>query len=132
GRWTSLSGATNPGFADCGTQNIQDLSVSSRAMAPDVTPDQLRNAEFRTTLRGWDRAEVKSILAIAARQIEDLQAKCGMLETKLAVTPAQEMTSEFEQVGNEVTAIIQAAREAAESLRERASIDAAPWRREAA
>ena len=101
-------------------------------MAPDVTPDELRNAEFRTTLRGWDRAEVESILVSAARQIEDLQAKCRQLEVKLAETPAQEMTSEFEHVGMEVTAILQAAREAAESMRERASIDAARWRREAA
>ncbi len=100
-------------------------------MAPDITPGELRNAEFRTTLRGWDRAQVESVLTAAARRIEDLQGKCSQLDAKLAETPAREMTSEFEQVGQEVTAILQAAREAAESMRERASIDAARWRREA-
>lgn len=100
-------------------------------MAPDITPGELRNAEFRTTLRGWDRAEVESVLTAAASRIEDLQGKCSQLEAKLAETPAQEMTSEFEHVGQEVTAILEAAREAAEAMRERASIDAARWRREA-
>lgn len=100
-------------------------------MAPDITPGELRNAEFRTTLRGWDRAEVESVLKAAASQIEELQSKCNQLETKLAETPSPEMSSDFEQVGQEVATILQAAREAADAMRERASIDAARWRREA-
>lgn len=100
-------------------------------MAPEITPGELRNAEFRTTLRGWDRVEVESILKTAASQIEALQSKCSELEAKLADSPVREMTPEFEQVGKEVTAILEAAREAAEAMRERASIDSARWRREA-
>lgn len=72
------------------------------------------------------------MLAAAAGRIEQLQARCDQLEESLAETPSQEIVSEFEHVGQEVTAILQAAREAAEAMRERASIDAARWRREAA
>ncbi len=100
-------------------------------MAPEVTPEEIRNAQFSTTLRGWDRGEVESVLATAARRIEELETQCSQLESKLAETPSQDMASEFEHVGHEVTAILQSAREAAESIRERASRDAALWRREA-
>ena len=100
-------------------------------MAPDVTPEEIRNARFSTTLRGWDRGEVESVLASAARRIEELETQCSELVSKLAETPSQDMASEFEHVGHEVTAILEAAREAAESIRERASSDAARWRREA-
>lgn len=100
-------------------------------MAPDVTPDEIRNAQFHATLRGWDRGEVESVLATAARRIEELETQCSQLESKLAEAPSQDMSSEFEHVGHEVTAILEAAREAAESIRERAGSDAARWRREA-
>jgi DivIVA domain-containing protein len=100
-------------------------------MAPDVTPEEIRKAQFRTTLRGLDRGEVESVLALAAKRIEELETQCSQLEAKLSETPTQDMASEFEQVGNEVTAILQAAREAAQSIRERAGSDAAHWRREA-
>jgi DivIVA domain-containing protein len=100
-------------------------------MAPDVTPEEIRKAQFRTTLRGLDRAEVESVLALAAGKIEELETRCGQLEAKLAEAPTQDMASEFEHVGHEVTAILQAAREAAESIRQRAGSDAALWRREA-
>jgi len=100
-------------------------------MAPEVTPEEIRNAQFSTTLRGWDRGEVESVLAAAARRIEELETQCSQLVEKLAETPSQDMASEFEHVGHEVTAILEAAREAAESIRERASSDAARWRREA-
>jgi DivIVA domain-containing protein len=100
-------------------------------MAPDVTPEEIRKAQFRTTLRGLDRGEVESVLALAAGKIEELETRCGQLEAKLAEAPAQDMASEFEHVGHEVTSILQAAREAAESIRERAGSDAAIWRREA-
>ena len=100
-------------------------------MAPDVTPEEIRKAQFRTTLRGLDRGEVESVLALAAGKIEELETRCGQLAAKLAEAPAQDMASEFEHVGLEVTAILQAAREAAQSIRERAGSDAALWRREA-
>lgn len=100
-------------------------------MAREATPEEIRNAQFRTTLRGLDRSEVEEMLRVVADRIESLETERAKLETRLADVPSQSLQSEFETVGREVTAILQAAREAAESMRERASLDAARWRREA-
>lgn len=101
-------------------------------MPPEVTPDGIRGAEFRTTLRGLDRAEVENFLAAVAGRIEQLEGAVEKLKAQLDESSGPDLGVEFEKVGNEVAAILQAAREAAESMRERASIDAARWRREAA
>ena len=100
-------------------------------MAREVSPNEIRNAEFRTTFRGLDRAEVGEMLDVVAGRIEALQAESKKLQAKLAEQPRKDLESEFETVGNEVTAILQAAREAADSMRERASLDSARWRSEA-
>jgi DivIVA domain-containing protein len=101
-------------------------------MPSEVTPDGIRGAEFRTTLRGLDRAEVASFLEAVAGRVEQLEGVVEKLKTQLDESSGPDLGAEFEKVGNEVAAILQAAREAAESMRERASIDAARWRREAA
>lgn len=100
-------------------------------MAPEVTPDEIRKAEFRTSLRGFERSEVEGTLRLVADRLERLEAERAKLQARLSDMPAQSLESEFETVGREVTSILQAAREAAESMRERASLDAARWRREA-
>lgn len=100
-------------------------------MARDLTSDDIRNIEFNTVFRGLDRTEVAAALDVVARRIEELEAETGKLKSQLAETPRKDLTSEFENVGREVSAILQAAREAAESMRERASLDAARWRSEA-
>lgn len=100
-------------------------------MTREVTPDEIRNAEFRTTLRGFDRTEVEEMLRLVAAHIEQIESEQRKLQAKLAETPSSDLQSEFETVGREVTSILQAAREAAESMRERASLDTARWRREA-
>jgi DivIVA domain-containing protein len=101
-------------------------------MPPEVTPDGIRGAEFRTTLRGLDRAEVENFLAAVAGRVEQLEGAVEKLKAQLDESSGPDLGVEFEKVGNEVAAILQAAREAAESMRERASMDAARWRREAA
>lgn len=100
-------------------------------MAPEVTPDEIRNAEFRNTLRGFDRYQVQALLEAIASRIEELEAERENLEARVAESPSQDLQSEFEEVGREVTSILQVAREAADAMRERASLDAARWRREA-
>jgi len=100
-------------------------------MARDLTPDDIRNIEFNSVFRGLDRPQVAGALDAVARRIEELEAETGKLKAQLDETPRKDMTSEFENVGREVSAILQAAREAAESMRERASLDAARWRSEA-
>lgn len=99
-------------------------------MAEKLTPDDIRNIEFKTTFRGLDRGEVEAALDRIARRLEEMDAETRKVKAQLAETPARDMESELENVGREVSAILQAAREAAESMRERASLDAARWRSE--
>jgi DivIVA domain-containing protein len=100
-------------------------------MGPDVTPNEIRNAVFRTTLRGLDRSEVEAMLEAVAVRIEQLELERDKLQARAAESPSKDLESEFEEVGREVASILQVAREAAESMRERANLDAARWRREA-
>jgi DivIVA domain-containing protein len=99
-------------------------------MARELTPDEIRNIEFSTTFRGLDRSEVQAALDVVAHRLEELDAETQKLKAQLAETPRKDMESELENVGREVSVILQAAREAAVSMRERASLDAARWRSE--
>lgn len=100
-------------------------------MAPDVTPDALRQANFRSAFRGHDPAEVDALLHAVAEKLEQMDAERRKLEAKLDEEPGRNLESEFDEVGREVAAILQSAREAAEAMRDRASIDASRWRSEA-
>jgi DivIVA domain-containing protein len=101
-------------------------------MADELTAEEIRQAVFRTTLRGLDRGEVEAVLQAAANRIETLEAEHRRLTHQLSQVPTEvSLETEFENVGREVSAILQAAREAAESIREKATLDAARWRREA-
>ena len=82
-------------------------------------------------LRGVDRAEVEGFLASVADRIEELAAEQERLVAQLGDTSGRDIESEFETIGREVTAILQSTREAADAMRERASVDAARWRSEA-
>lgn len=101
-------------------------------MAPDITPDFLRQSEFRSSFRGLDPAEVRATLEAAALKLEQLDDQRRKLQSKLEEAPAsRDMEKEFDDIGREVSEILQSAREAAETMRERASLDAARWRSEA-
>lgn len=100
-------------------------------MAPELTPDSLRSARFRTALRGADQSEVKNLLEAAAAEIEALQEQKDRLVSRLGEFAEHDLKSEFEKVGNEITEVLEAARQAAETMRERATLDAARWRSEA-
>jgi len=101
-------------------------------MAPDMTPDFLRQSEFRSSFRGFDPAEVRATLEAAALKLEQLDAQRRKLQSKLdEAPPTPDMEKEFDDIGREVAEILQSARAAAETMRERASLDAARWRSEA-
>lgn len=100
-------------------------------MSPEITPDYLRNAEFRTSFRGLDPAQVAEVLSAAAARLEQMDVERRKLAARLEESPRPDLDSELETVGRDITAILQSAREAAESMRERASVDAARWRSEA-
>lgn len=100
-------------------------------MGPEITPEDLRQAEFKTVLRGADRDEVAATLQTAAERLEAMEKQIANLQERLSQADVPDLQSEFEAVGGEVTGILQAAREAANSMRERASADTTRWRSEA-
>lgn len=100
-------------------------------MAPEVTPESIRDAQFRTVIRGVDASAVAQFQAEVAAKVSELLEKNERLTARLGEFADRDLKSEFEVVGSEVTAVLDAAREAAESMRERASLDAARWRSEA-
>ena len=100
-------------------------------MEPDLAPEEIRGAQFRTVLRGLDTAEVTAYLDRLAGVVEALVEQRDRLSARLGEYADRDLKSEFEDVGREVASVLQSAREAAESMRERASLDAAKWRAEA-
>ena len=100
-------------------------------MASDITPDDIRRAEFRAVRRGFDPDEVSSFLERVAADLDELEKERERLATKLGEYADRDLASEFESLGREVAAVLQSAREAADSMRERATMDAARWRSEA-
>lgn len=99
-------------------------------MSPEIPPAAIRQAQFRTVLRGLDRAEVEAFLHQVAGRLEELEGELKTLR-EASQAPGPSWEGEFDAIGREVTNILQAAREAAEAMRERASADAARWRGEA-
>ena len=100
-------------------------------MDAELTPEAIREAEFRTALRGADREQVTEFLARAADAVQSLAAERDKLAARLEEGVGRDLEAEFEALGREVSAILEAAREAAEAMRERASLDAVSWRAEA-
>ncbi len=99
-------------------------------METDLVPEEIRHAQFRTVLRGFDAAEVTQYLEKLAGDIEVLVGQRDRLASRLGEYADRDLKSEFDDVGREVASVLQSAREAAESMRERASLDAARWRAE--
>lgn len=100
-------------------------------MDPEITSEEIRRTQFRSALRGADREEVAGFLDSLALRVEQLEGERERLRAQLADAGAHDLESEFDEVGREVSAILQAARDAAESMRDRASLDATRWRSEA-
>jgi DivIVA domain-containing protein len=100
-------------------------------MPADITPDEIRRSEFRTVRRGLDSAEVSRFLDRIAAQVQELIEENSRLAARLGEYADRDLETEFESLGREVAAVLQAAREAADSMRERATVDAARWRSEA-
>ena len=99
-------------------------------MASDLTPDEIRNARFRTRRRGLDSSEVTAFLEKVADEMSAIIEQREGMPVSVGELVERDLESEFEIVGREVTSVLQAAREAAEAMRERASLDATRWRSE--
>ncbi len=99
-------------------------------MPSEVTPETVRSADFRTVMRGADPSAVKQFLEEVAGALQELQSDRDRLVSRLGEFADRDLKSEFENVGREVTSVLEAARDAAETMRERATADAARWRSE--
>ena len=100
-------------------------------MDPEVTAEEVRQAQFSRVLRGVDRTQVEALLEQVAAKIDQLEAEKQRLVTQVGDSALRDLESEFDEIGREVSLILQVAQEAADSMRERASLDAARWRGEA-
>ncbi len=98
---------------------------------PELTPQDISNQQFRSVFRGFDPAEVRSYLDGLAQSVAQLAKERESLNERLAEVGERDLKSEFESIGREVAAVLEAAREAADQLRQRASNDATRWRSEA-
>jgi DivIVA domain-containing protein len=98
-------------------------------MADFDSGDQHRLA-FRTSLRGYDRADVDARLRELAEEIEGLREERDRLAARLHAGGDRDLAAEFEAVSREVGEVLEAARVAAEGMRERAAAETARWRSE--
>jgi cell division septum initiation protein DivIVA len=98
---------------------------------PEPIPADLASRSFRSRLRGWDPDEVQAYLAEVDRNVRELTVERDRLAARVAELGAKDLKQEFETVGREVASVLEAAREAAESMRARAGADASRWRSEA-
>jgi DivIVA domain-containing protein len=96
-----------------------------------LTPEEITGRSFRQTFRGVDPAEVNEFLSRIAQQFGDLLAQRDRLAGRLGEFAERDLRTEFVAIGEEVSEVLEAARAAAEGMRERAASDSARWRTEA-
>jgi DivIVA domain-containing protein len=96
-----------------------------------LTPEEIAGRSFRQTFRGVDPTEVNDFLGRIAQQLGELLAQRDRLAGRLGEFAERDLRTEFVAVGEEVSGVLEAARIAAEGMRERAATDSARWRTEA-
>lgn len=97
----------------------------------EFTPDGIAERSFRTTLRGFDQSEVREFLAQLSGALADLVAERDRLAATLQAGDAKDLQAEIDLVSNEIRSVLETARSAAETMRERAAAETARWRSEA-
>jgi DivIVA domain-containing protein len=103
-------------------------------MADDASPSQARATRFDVVLRGYDRAQVDAYIEETATLLEDLRAVAEEVEASalaIGIDDPEGLAKELGRIGDEVGAVLEAARAAAEGLRKRAKSDADAWRKRA-
>lgn len=99
-------------------------------MDQELQPGAIAARQFQKSFRGFDPDEVTGFLQNLASQFEALVAQRDRLAGRLGEFAERDIGAEFATLGHEVTNILEAARVAAEGMRERAATDAARWRTE--
>ncbi len=100
-------------------------------MCPEMSPEDVAQRTFRVTFRGYDADEVSGYLRQTSEALGEIANQRDRLAARLADLGARDLKGEFAAVSTEVGAVLEAARVAAEAMRERAASDAAQWRSEA-
>ena len=97
----------------------------------EFTPDVIAQRSFRTSLRGFDQTEVREFLASLAERVTELQAERDHLSATMQAADTTDLKDEIETVSREIHSVLESARSAAETMRERAAAETARWRSEA-
>lgn len=100
-------------------------------MAQDVTPNEVRVRGFELARRGYDRDEVDAYLGSLADTIQTLTGKLEdrtAKELKVGLDDPEALALELGAIGGEVASILEAARNAADGMRSRATSDVDQWR----
>ncbi|MFO7699378.1 MAG: DivIVA domain-containing protein [Acidimicrobiia bacterium] len=103
-------------------------------MADELTPHGVRARRFDVALRGYERSQVEAYLGELADRIEALESDRDDQYPNapgLGISEAEALAYELGTIGSDIAEILEAAREAAEGIRTRASADAETWRTEA-
>ncbi|MFN2524888.1 MAG: DivIVA domain-containing protein [Actinomycetota bacterium] len=97
-----------------------------------LTPEEIANKQFTVVLRGYEKAEVDAFLSEVAKEITERpagEAGAGAPAAAPAVTAGP---PSFDALGQEVSAVLEAAKSAAENMRSEAQAEAEETRRSAA
>lgn len=97
----------------------------------DLTPDAIAQRSFRSALRGFDQSEVREFLRQLAERLDALAAERDNLAATLQAAGPIDLQHEIEVTSKEIHSVLEAARSAAETMRERAAAEVARWRSEA-
>ena len=89
------------------------------------TPEEIESKEFLITLRGYDKDEVNAFLRAVATDYRD------MLVGGRGISEAPSTGGTFEALGQEVSSVLQVARETASQMKSKAQDEAASLRRRA-
>jgi DivIVA domain-containing protein len=102
-------------------------------MSDELTPGLVRARRFDLARKGYDRNQVEAFLDDLASELESLESEVGLLRSQdpaLGIDDREALGRELHRIGDEVASILEAAREAAEGIRSRASQDAERLRAE--
>lgn len=93
-------------------------------MTSDLTPENVASRSFSHSLRGYDPAEVRTYLENLADQLRRVQAQYLAARQQLGAIEDGELEAQIDTATTDINEVLQAARIAAEQLRDRAAREA--------
>jgi DivIVA domain-containing protein len=93
-------------------------------MVDSLRPEDVTGRTFKPGWRGYDQGAVDAFLREVSSALSSLQEENERLRDRLRTLGDRDMHAEFDRVSSEVAEVLQGARETAEGMRFRASVDA--------